>query len=101
MIDNDRRDFAEIIAAIWSIHDRRISAAMIDVYWLAARHLDLADVRRALIIHEQNEYDGQYIPKPADITRIVNGFARVDDDADLELPGTGGSSSGRARLRRH
>ena len=72
----DRSDFAPVaqrLTAMSEVYGRHLGEAGLGVWWLAMRPYDAADVIRALERHAVDPEAGQYMPKPADVVRCVDG----------------------------
>lgn len=73
MTHSDKPEFAALMAALGDYYARDISDAVIGMYWQGLQHYDLAAVRQALNRHMQNPDSGQFMPKIADIARMLGG----------------------------
>jgi hypothetical protein len=73
MRESDYADFAAMIEAVAEYCGRTLSPGVIAIYWQGLRDLDLAALRHALNAHVQNPDTGQYMPKIADIRRMIGG----------------------------
>jgi hypothetical protein len=72
----DRQRFATLLSGIADYYGKEVSNAAITLYWRGLEQYDIADVESALWAHTQNPDAGQYLPKIADITRLLSGGAR-------------------------
>lgn len=79
MRDDDKVCFAELLTGIADYYGRELSNAAIGLYWRGWEQYDIADVERALWQHTQNPDAGQFMPKIADVTRVLQG--RTQDQA--------------------
>lgn len=66
-------DFAAMLEAVAEYHGKKMTAGVVAIYWQGLRDLDLAAVRHALNAHVQNPDSGQFMPKIADIRRMLGG----------------------------
>lgn len=66
-------EFGAIIADVFSLYGRECPDGVKQLWWSALRAYSIAEVRGALSTHVQNPDGGQFIPKPADVIRILNG----------------------------
>lgn len=75
MLDTDRDAFAEVIAGVYEFYGKgdTISEFSLGVWWQAMQRYDLAAVRDALGRHCMNPDSGQWLPKPADVVRMLDG----------------------------
>ncbi len=65
--------FSEMLQAVAEYCNKPLSPGVIAIYWQGLRDLDLPAVRHALNAHVQNPDTGQYMPKIADIRRMLGG----------------------------
>ena len=73
MNHQDTAKFAKIMVTLGEYYGREISDGLIDTYWRGLSHLEIDEVREALNRHMQNPDAGQFMPKIADIARMVAG----------------------------
>lgn len=73
MRDDDFDQFSEALTAALEVYDKRTSALTIEIWWEALKQYDLSAVLGAFSRHIQNPDKGQFVPKPADIVRLVDG----------------------------
>lgn len=73
MIERDRQEFAETIAAVYEFYGKDISDSALEIWWNSMRSFELAAVRDALGRHAMNPDTGQFIPKPADVVKMLGG----------------------------
>lgn len=69
----DKPAFAEAMTALADYYAREMSRAVIDMYWQGLQHYDLPAIGEALNRHMQNPDSGQFMPKIADIARMLGG----------------------------
>jgi len=71
---NQYDDFVDRLNAISdAVGSRRLTDMAISVYWQTLRDFELADISKALTQHMRNPDIGQFMPKPADIIRQIEG----------------------------
>lgn len=73
MIDQDRKPFFALIAGVYAFYDKGFSDFAGRVWWEAAKPFDLKAVSDALNRHCVNPDVGQFMPKPADVVRMLQG----------------------------
>lgn len=73
MQQNDFDDFVDIIQAVSEQYGKRLSDSVIALYWQGLQDFDLVAVRDALGRHLRNTDTGQFMPKIADIIRMLQG----------------------------
>lgn len=70
---NEKSDFAKLMTAVAELYGKKMSSALLSIYWGALERFCFADIRRAITQHVNNADVGQFIPKPADIVRYLEG----------------------------
>ncbi len=70
---NDFEVFRDVLHGVHDFYDRQPSAFAIDVWWQALQPYDLKAITRAFSMHTVNPDTGQFMPKPADIVRMISG----------------------------
>jgi hypothetical protein len=73
MRHEDFEAFRDGISGVYAFYGKDVSAFALDVWWNALKPFDLSAVRDAFNRHLMNPDSGQYLPKPADITRMLGG----------------------------
>lgn len=73
MIEADRPSFFAMLADVYAFYRRDFSQFAGSVWWAAMRPYDLAAVTDALGRHCVNPDTGQFLPKPADVVRMLQG----------------------------
>ncbi len=73
MKPDDHGDFVELLQGVHSFYGRDLTKFALGVWWQALRPFDLVAVRDAMGRHVVNPDTGQFMPKPADITRMIGG----------------------------
>jgi hypothetical protein len=81
MQPNDRKNFVTLITGIADYYRAELSVTSIGLYWEGLRQYDYAAIERALWQHTQNPDSGQFMPKIADVTKVLQG--RTEDQAQL------------------
>lgn len=79
MVDSQLPDFSKTLLAVADYYGKELSENVVDLYWNGLREYDLGAVQRALWAHVRNPDTGQWMPKIADVARVVQG--RTDDQA--------------------
>ena len=69
----EEQEFITILAAAFAIYGRDVSPGIAELYWNALQRFDLEDIRKAISMHVQNPDNGQFVPKPADLIRCLEG----------------------------
>lgn len=73
MQQNNSDLFREVIENVYSFYGRDTSPFALDIWWLAMKPFDLIAVREALGRHCVNPDNGQWLPKPADVVKLMEG----------------------------
>lgn len=73
MQQSDFDGFVDIIQAVSEQYGKRLSDSVLALYWQGLQGYDLAAVREALGRHLRNTDTGQFMPKIADIIRMLQG----------------------------
>jgi len=69
----DMNKFAQLITTIGELYGKSISKPLMEIYWQALKRFELSDLQRALQAHANNPDSGQFLPKPADVVRYIEG----------------------------
>ena len=73
MQPDEFREFQELIEGVHSFYGKDCSRFALDVWWQALKVYDLAAIRDALGRHCVNPDNGQWMPKPADVVKMMEG----------------------------
>jgi sugar (pentulose or hexulose) kinase len=73
MIDQDRKPFAKLMSGVYGFYGKDTSDFSLDVWWQAMSPFDFEAVRDALNRHCVNPDSGQFLPKPADVVKMLGG----------------------------
>jgi hypothetical protein len=65
--------FREVMQGVHSFYGKDASSFALDVWWQALKHHDLAAIRDALGRHCVNPDTGQFMPRPADVVKMMEG----------------------------
>ena len=69
----DVEPFKALMSGVFALYGREISATVLSIWWEAMRPFDLAGVQDALNRHAVDPDRGQFLPKPADVVRLIAG----------------------------
>lgn len=81
MLTKDRKDFFATLIGIADYYGKELAETTLELYWDGLKQYDLAAVQRALRTHTQNPDTGQFMPKIADVTKMLQG--RTGDQAAI------------------
>lgn len=73
MITEDRTEFFELLAGVHAFYRKDLSDFSGNVWWTAMEPYDFAAVKDAFNRHAANPDNGQFMPMPADIIRMLEG----------------------------
>lgn len=73
MQPEDRQPFADLLGQVMAYYGRDASEFLLDVFWTGLKMHEFEDVSRALSLHARDPDHGQFAPKVADITRLLEG----------------------------
>ncbi|MFO0207809.1 MAG: DUF6475 domain-containing protein, partial [Betaproteobacteria bacterium] len=62
-----------MLSAVAAVYGREITPEVTAIYWAALAPYDLGAVRQAFDRHVRNPDAGQFLPKPADLIRMLGG----------------------------
>lgn len=81
MKSTDKKEFASLMVALAEYYSREVSEGILGMYWQGLEQYDIAAIREALNRHMRNPDSGQFMPKIADIARMLGGSTQ---DAALQ-----------------
>lgn len=73
MCEADMAGFGQMMAAIYDLYGRRFSEYALSIWWNALKGYELKAVSEALSRYVVNADCGQFVPKPADVVRMIGG----------------------------
>lgn len=73
MAPQDRKRLAHCLIACSELYGKPVSEALAGIWWNALRAYDIEAVETAFQRHMTNPDTGQFMPKPADIVRMLAG----------------------------
>ena len=73
----NKAEFLEMLQGVYEFYGRRAQLGdfSVQVWWMACQEFDLPQVSKAFSKHLMNPESGQYLPKPADIVKALQGTA--------------------------
>lgn len=75
MQQHDFDRFAAALTALSELYGKTLSAGAIALWWQSLERYDFQQISKALHIHTQDAEAGQFMPKPADLIRHLEGTA--------------------------
>lgn len=76
MTENDQEKFKEGLCGIYAFYDKELSDFALEVWWNALKNYDLKAIVSAFGRHMINTEAGRWLPKPADIVRMLAGSSQ-------------------------
>jgi len=73
MNEDDKKQFASCLTSAAEITGKDLSAQAMKLYWEILKKYDISDVEQAFFSHASNPDVGQFMPKPADIIKAIDG----------------------------
>lgn len=73
MRPTDKAKFLETLAGVHDFYGKELSAFAGQVWWEACRSFEFEQVTKALSAHLMDPERGQFMPKPADLVRALQG----------------------------
>lgn len=73
MQTNDLKSFTDLLSGVMDLYGREVSPFSVRIWWEAMQPYDLPAVSLAFSRHVQNPDSGQFVPKPADVIRMLGG----------------------------
>jgi len=82
MTTNDEVKFYKLLARVADIFRHKLDESTMEIYFAVLKKYDLAQIRQACLAHIGNAENGHFMPKPADIIRIIDG--KPGDKAEIQ-----------------
>lgn len=73
MFDHDRGNFYALMTGLFEMYGKKGSPELLEIYFNALKQYDLSDLSRAANQHALDPDQGQFMPKPADFVRHIEG----------------------------
>lgn len=73
---SEREEFVKLLMGIAGIYGVDLSEVMLKIYWKILEIYPWQDVAKAVRLHTEDPDIGQFMPKPADIIRIIRGNSK-------------------------
>lgn len=73
---SDQPQFAATLSGVYAMYKNDLSDALISIWWETCKSFDFSAVSEAFTRHCMNPDNGQYLPKPADIIRLLGGTSQ-------------------------
>lgn len=73
MNNSDKHNFAKLLMSLAELHNKKLSEQLLDIYWNTLKGYEFNDIRKSLNKLIVDPDVGQFMPKPADIVRYIDG----------------------------
>lgn len=73
MTEHDFEKFRQGLAGVYGFYDKEINDFALDTWWNSLKQFDLPAIIQAFNRHVVNTESGKWLPKPADIIRMLRG----------------------------
>lgn len=81
MTRDDVGELRKLLAAVYELYRKELSRTSLTLWAAALKGYELEVIRQALSVHVQNPDNGQFLPMPADIVKLIEGGS---DDVALQ-----------------
>ncbi|MCM1128975.1 MAG: DUF6475 domain-containing protein [Alistipes senegalensis] len=73
MTQDDFEKFEDMLSGVGEVYGKELSEFALAIWWEALKGYDLTAMRNALSRYVTNPDNGQFMPKPADVVRMMGG----------------------------
>ena len=73
MTEHDFEKFRDGLTGVYAFYDKEINTFALDLWWNSLKQFDLPAIIQAFNRHVVNTESGKWLPKPADIIRMLQG----------------------------
>jgi hypothetical protein len=73
---SDKQKFIDLLGGVYALYRADLSPQVVEIWWRALAAYDIAAVSEALTKHAMNPDTGQFVPKPADVVRMLGGTTK-------------------------
>ncbi len=73
MQDREAEEFSNVLTDVYEVYGKTCPLGIRALWWEALKGYSIAEVRGALSAHVMNPDSGQFLPKPADVRRALEG----------------------------
>ncbi|MHB8253884.1 MAG: DUF6475 domain-containing protein [Acidiferrobacter sp.] len=73
MDDREIAEFAVVVADVYELYGRECPDGIRGLWWEALKNYSIVEVRQAFSAHVRNPDGGQFLPKPADVRKNLEG----------------------------
>lgn len=76
MTEHDFEEFSQGLAGVYGFYEKEINKFVLDIWWKSLKQFDLPAITQAFGRHVANTESGKWLPKPADIIRMLQGSSQ-------------------------
>jgi len=76
MNSNDHQSFSNLMLGVFEYYGREPSESLIEIYWNGLSEFDIQAVKQAFNRHMRNPDSGQFMPKLADVHKMLSGTSQ-------------------------
>jgi hypothetical protein len=69
----EKIDFVNMMSGVAEIYGKKMSETLLDVYWFTLEKYEFEQIKTSIGMHMSNPDTGQFMPKPADFIRYIEG----------------------------
>ncbi|MDE2104339.1 MAG: hypothetical protein KGL39_44285 [Patescibacteria group bacterium] len=73
MRPEERAEFLEVLSAVFTLYGKEFSETVGEIWCAAFQDYEFSAVKDALSRHAMNPDSGQFLPKPADVVKMIGG----------------------------
>lgn len=77
MTPNQKSQFFATLTGVCELYGKSATPELLALYWQLLVGYDLMEVQRAFQAHAMNPDTGQFMPKPADVVRHIDGGSQT------------------------
>ena len=70
-------EFTKLMTGLCLLYNKPANEILIELYWRALEPFEFPLVKAALLVHLNNPDTGQFMPKPADVVRYLQGSSQT------------------------
>lgn len=68
-----KSEFTKLLTGVAELYGKGVSSCLFEIYWCSLEKYSLDEVKRAINLHIVNPDVGQFMPKPSDFIRYIEG----------------------------
>ena len=76
MNNTDKPNFAKLLMSLAELHNKKLSGQLLDIYWHSLKAYAFEDIKSSLNKLIVDPDVGQFMPKPADVVRYIEGDSK-------------------------